>query len=293
VPLMLEKEGLAERVCDRLSLEQRAADLSDWIAMVERKRRPTQKVRVGIVGKYVELHDAYLSVSESLAHGGIHNEACVEIDWIQSEDITEETAPRRLSGLDGILVPGGFGDRGIEGKIATAKYARENNIPYFGLCLGLQVAVIEFSRNVLGYKDANSTEFSPKSPHPVIDLMEDQRKIDMKGGTMRLGHYECRLRPGTLARAAYGTDLITERHRHRFEVNNHFRSEMEAHGLVMAGLNEELDLVEIIELPSHPWYVGVQFHPEFKSRPNRAHPLFRDFIKAALEHKGKQLEIKL
>jgi CTP synthase len=293
VPLMLEAEGLAERVCQKLSLEPKEADLAEWKAMVEMKKRPAQKVRVGIVGKYVELHDAYLSVSESLVHGGIHNGACIEIEWIQSEDITEETAPRKLAGLDGIVVPGGFGDRGIEGKITTAKFARENGIPYFGLCLGLQVAVIEYARNVLGLRDANSTEFSPMTTNPVIDLMEDQRKIATKGGTMRLGHYDCRLRPGSTARAAYGQDVIGERHRHRFELNNAYRQALEDGGLVMSGLNEELDLVEIAELPGHPWYLGVQFHPEFKSRPNRPHPLFRDFVKAALDHRGKQLEITL
>ncbi len=293
VPLMLESEGLAERVCQKLGMTNCEPNLTEWMAMVELRKRPTQKVRVGIVGKYVELHDAYLSVSESLIHGGIYNEACVEIEWIQSEDITEETAPRKLAGLDGILVPGGFGDRGIEGKITTAKYARENGIPYFGLCLGLQVAVIEFCRNVLGYKDANSTEFAEKTTHPVIDLMEDQRSIRTKGGTMRLGHYECKLREGTKARAAYGEEVIGERHRHRFELNNQYRQAMIDGGMVMSGVNEELDLVEIVELPNHPWYIGTQFHPEFKSRPNRPHPLFRDFIKAALEHKGRQLKISI
>ncbi len=293
VPLMLENEGLAERVCQKLGMVNCEPDLTEWMAMIDLRKRPTQKVRVGIVGKYVELHDAYLSVSESLIHAGIHNEACVEIEWIQSEDINEETAPRKLAGLDGILVPGGFGDRGIEGKISTAKYARENGIPYFGLCLGLQVAVIEFCRNVLGYKDANSTEFSEKTTHPVIDLMENQRSINTKGGTMRLGRYECKLKEGTKARAAYGEELISERHRHRFELNNNFRQAMINGGLVTSGVNEELDLVEIVELPDHPWYLGTQFHPEFKSRPNRPHPLFRDFIKAALERKGRQLKITM
>ncbi len=293
VPLMLESEGLAERVCQKLGMVNCEPDLSEWMAMIDLRKRPTQKVRVGIVGKYVELHDAYLSVSESLIHAGIHNEACVEIEWIQSEDINEETAPRKLAGLDGILVPGGFGDRGIEGKIITAKFARENGIPYFGLCLGLQVAVIEFCRNVLGYKDANSTEFAEKTTHPVIDLMENQRSINTKGGTMRLGRYECKLKEGTKARAAYGEELISERHRHRFELNNCFRQAMIDGGLVTSGVNEELDLVEIVELPNHPWYVGTQFHPEFKSRPNRPHPLFRDFIKAALERKGRQLKITM
>lgn len=293
VPLMLEEEGLAERVCTKLGLERCEADLSEWKAMLQRMHASSQKVTIGIVGKYVELHDAYLSVSESLIHSGIANEACVSIEWVQSEEITEETAPRMLAGLDGILVPGGFGDRGVEGMIAAARYARENGVPYFGLCLGLQVAVIEYARNVLDLKDANSTEFSPRTPHPVIDLMEDQRKIDTKGGTMRLGRYECRLQEGTKARQAYGEDSIGERHRHRFELNNNYRKALEEGGLAMSGVNEELDLVEIAELPNHPWFLGTQFHPEFKSRPNKAHPLFRDFVKAALEQKGKQLKMNL
>ena len=293
VPLMLEAEGLAERVCHRLGLERREADLTEWKQMVERKKHPSQTLKVGIVGKYVELHDAYLSVSEALCHGGIHNDTEVEIEWIQSEEITNETAPRKLAGLDGLLVPGGFGDRGIEGMIATAKYARTNNIPYFGLCLGLQVAVIEYCRNVLGFTDANSTEFAPHTTHPVIDLMEEQRCIEDKGGTMRLGHYECKLKEHSRARAAYGKEVVGERHRHRFEVDNHFRTALEEGGMVLSGINEALGLVEIIELPNHPWYIGTQFHPEFKSRPNRSHPLFRDFIKAALEHKGKQLKMKI
>lgn len=287
VPLMLEEEGLAERVCQKLGLERREPDLCEWKAMVAKQKAPTRQVRLGIVGKYVELHDAYLSVSESLTHAGIHNDATVKIEWIQSEEITEETAPRKLAGLDGILVPGGFGDRGIEGKITTAKYAREHGIPYFGLCLGLQVAVIEYSRNVLGLAGANSTEFEPETAHPVIDLMESQRNVEKKGGTMRLGHYDCRLVPGTKALSAYGHENISERHRHRFELNNAYRARLEQGGMVMAGVNDALDLVEIVEVPNHPWYVGVQFHPEFKSRPNRPHPLFFGFVKAALANSQK------
>ncbi len=288
VPLMLEDEGLAERACQKLGLACKEPDLTEWRALVEKQRTPNRQVRIGIVGKYVELHDAYLSVSESLVHSAIHHNASVKIEWIQSEEINDETAPRKLAGLDGILVPGGFGDRGIEGKIATAKYARENGIPYFGLCLGLQIAVIEYSRHVLGLKDANSTEFAPETTHPVIDLMEEQRNVVKKGGTMRLGHYDCTLRHGTHARAAYGRDDISERHRHRFELNNAFRTQLEQGGMVMAGVNEKLDLVEIIELPNHPWFVGVQFHPEFKSRPNRPHPLFFGFVGAALALRGSK-----
>ncbi len=293
VPLMLENEGLAERVCTRLGLIPCEPDLTEWKRMVERLKHPRQRVKVGIVGKYVELHDAYLSVSEALCHGGIHNDTDVDIEWIQSEEITAETAPRKLAGLDGIVVPGGFGDRGIEGMIATAQYARTNGIPYFGLCLGLQIAVIEYSRHVLGYTDAHSTEFAPGSTHPVIDLMEDQRNVENKGGTMRLGHYDCKLLEGSLAHAAYGEDVIGERHRHRYEVNNRFRAELQRQGMRLSGMNEALDLVEIVEVPEHPWYLGTQFHPELKSRPNRPHPLFRDFVKAAVEHRGRQIEMTL
>ncbi len=293
VPLMLENEGLAERVCSRLGLIPCEPDLTEWKRMVERLKHPRQRVKVGIVGKYVELHDAYLSVSEALCHGGIHNDTDVDIEWIQSEEITAETAPRKLAGLDGIVVPGGFGDRGIEGMIATAQYARTNGIPYFGLCLGLQIAVIEYSRHVLGYTDAHSTEFAPGSTHPVIDLMEDQRNVENKGGTMRLGHYDCKLLEGSLAHAAYGEDVIGERHRHRYEVNNRFRAELQRQGMRLSGMNEALDLVEIVEVPEHPWYLGTQFHPELKSRPNRPHPLFRDFVKAAVEHRGRQIEMTL
>ena len=293
VPLMLENEGLAERACSRLGLTPCEPDLNEWKKMVERLKHPRQRVKVGIVGKYVELHDAYLSVSEALCHGGIHNDTDVDIEWIQSEEITAETAPRKLAGLDGIVVPGGFGDRGIEGMIATAQYARTNGIPYFGLCLGLQIAVIEYSRHVLGYADAHSTEFAPSSAHPVIDLMEDQRNVESKGGTMRLGHYDCKLAEGSVARAAYGEEVIGERHRHRYEVNNRFRAELQRHGLRLSGMNEALDLVEIVEVPEHPWYLGTQFHPELKSRPNRPHPLFRDFVKAAVDHRGRQIEMTL
>ncbi len=293
VPLMLENEGLAERVCTRLGLIPCEPDLTEWKRMVERLKHPRQRVKVGIVGKYVELHDAYLSVSEALCHGGIHNDTDVDIEWIQSEEITAETAPRKLAGLDGIVVPGGFGDRGIEGMIATAQYARTNGIPYFGLCLGLQIAVIEYSRHVLGYTDAHSTEFAPGSTHPVIDLMENQRNVENKGGTMRLGHYDCKLLEGSLAHAAYGEDVIGERHRHRYEVNNRFRAELQRQGMRLSGMNEALDLVEIVEVPEHPWYLGTQFHPELKSRPNRPHPLFRDFVKAAVEHRGRQIEMTL
>lgn len=293
VPLMLEEEGLARQVCRLLSLPDKHADLSEWKAMVDRQMRIDHRVTVGLVGKYVELHDAYLSVAESLIHGGIYNNTHVDIRWIQSENITPDNYIRELKDLDGILVPGGFGDRGIEGKILAARCAREYRIPYLGLCLGMQVAVIDFARSVLDYDDAHSTEFCPETTHPVIDLMEEQRSIDAKGGTMRLGQYHCRLVPGSVSMKAYGETDIMERHRHRYEFNNAYRQEFSDSGMVVGGYNPELDLVEIIELSDHPFFVGVQFHPEFKSRPNRPHPLFRDFIAAVLNHQGKQVTMDI
>jgi CTP synthase len=238
------------------------------------------------VGKYVELKDAYLSVAEALKHAGIDNSAEVDIAWIQSEDVNEENYEEVLKDCDGILVPGGFGDRGIEGKILAAKYARENKKPYLGICLGMQIAVIEFARSVLGYTDANSSEFNPKSNHAVIDIMEEQKEIGSKGGTMRLGSYPCKLIDGTKTKAAYGDlDTINERHRHRYEFNNKFREECQEKGLIISGLSPDNKLVEIIELKDHPWFVGCQFHPEFKSRPTRSHPLFKNLIKASIELK--------
>ena len=246
---------------------------------------PASRVRIGVVGKYIDLQDAYKSVYESLTHGGIANDCGVEIVRLDAEDIENRGAEAVLKGLDGICVPGGFGDRGVEGKISAVKYARENKIPYYGLCLGMQVVVIEFARNVAGLEGANSTEMDPQTPHPVIDIMEAQRTVTAKGGTMRLGSYECALTEGSLARAAYGKPHIVERHRHRFEFNNKYRDTLVKAGLRIGGINPQSDLVEIAEIPDHPWFVGVQYHPEFKSKPTAAHPLFAAFIKAAMQRK--------
>ncbi|WIF96026.1 CTP synthase [Caminicella sporogenes] len=285
VPLLLEKEGLPQIVCSRLNLECGEPDLEEWKKIVEIERNPKSEVKIALVGKYVELKDAYMSVAESLKHAGIANEAKVNIDWIHSEHVTEENVEKLLKNADGILVPGGFGDRGIEGKILAVKYARENKIPYFGICLGMQLAVIEFARNVIGLKDAHSSELNPETTNPVIDLMPEQEDIEDMGGTMRLGVYPCKIYEGTKAHEAYGEDLIYERHRHRYEFNNHYREILTNAGLVISGISPDERLVEIIELKDHPWFVAGQFHPEFKSRPTKAHPLFKDFIKAALNFK--------
>lgn len=285
VPLMLEKEGLADIVCKRLRLLCKEPDLAGWIEMVEKQKNFKENVTIALVGKYVELHDAYLSVAESLRHGGIANDADVKIDWVNSENLDKANIRDYLGKADGILVPGGFGDRGIEGKILAAQYARENKVPYFGICLGMQMAVIEFARNICKMKDAHSSEFNNTTAHPVIDLMPEQKDIEDMGGTMRLGLYPCKILNNTRAREIYNDELIYERHRHRYEFNNRFRGEMVEKGLVLSGLSPSERLVEIIELKDHPWFVGVQFHPEFKSRPNRPHPLFRDFIGASLDHK--------
>ena len=284
-PLVMEKEGLALAVCHHLGLDAPVPDLSDWEQMVGRIKHAQAEVTIGVVGKYVALPDAYISISESLRHAGIPNDAQVRVRLIDSESLTRENAGEVLEDCDGILVPGGFGDRGIEGKIEAIRYARVNNIPYFGVCLGMQLAVVEFSRNVLGYGDANSTEFCEKSGYPVIHIMPDQEKVNQKGGTMRLGLYPCNLRGNSLSRGLYGEALIYERHRHRYELNNDYRDELEGKGLHIAGISPDGRLVEIVELAGHPWFVGVQFHPEFKSRPNRPHPLFCGFVKAALAHR--------
>lgn len=286
VPVMLAKEGLDTVVCRKLDLGDNPPDLGDWNDMLRRMRTANREVKIGLVGKYVNLHDAYLSVVEALHHGGYENEANVTIEWIDSEFVTEQNVGEKLRGVDGILVPGGFGDRGIEGMIIAAKYARENKIPYFGICLGLHIATIETARSLCGL-DANSVEFDEDSPAPVIDIMPDQKNITEKGGTMRLGHYPCKLVEGSRVREIYGEEEISERHRHRYEVNNDFRDALEKAGLRIAGMSPDGRLVEIMERGDHPWFVGVQFHPEFKSRPNRAHPLFRDFIRASLENSGK------
>mgnify|MGYP002802655371 FL=1 len=280
-PAMLEGENLSSIVCRKLGLSPREIDLSDWNAMLRRAKSCDKKVRIALVGKYVQLHDAYLSVAEALAHAGFENGAKVEIDWVDSEELTPESAPRALQGADGILVPGGFGGRGIEGKIAAAKYARENDVPYLGICLGMQTAVIEFARDVLGISDADSSEFSPAGAHSVIDIMPDQLGVKL-GGTMRLGAYPCKVREGTKLFAAYGEALISERHRHRYEFNNDYRAAFEGAGMVLSGTSPDGRLVEAVEIPRNRFFVGVQFHPEFKSRPNAAHPLFREFVRAAL-----------
>nr|WP_273222715.1 CTP synthase [Geosporobacter ferrireducens] len=287
VPLMLEKEGLADMVCERLEIQCGPVDLTEWIETVEKERNAKDTVKIALVGKYVELHDAYLSVAEALKHAGIANGVKVDIDWVHSEDVTEENVAEYLKNAEGILIPGGFGDRGIDGKIAAIRYARVNKIPMFGICLGMQLAVVEFARNVAGLKGAHSSELNPDTPYPVIDLMPDQKDIENMGGTMRLGIYPCKIYNGTKAEDAYGEDLIYERHRHRYEVNNQFRDQLQAAGLIISGISPDERLVEIVELPDHPWFVAGQFHPEFKSRPTRPHPLFRNFIKASYENKKK------
>jgi CTP synthase len=287
VPLMLEKEGLAEIVCKKLNLKCCEPDLADWIQMVDKSKKLGNCITIALVGKYVELHDAYLSIVESLKHGGIANDTDVKIKWINSEYLCNENADEVFQDTDGILVPGGFGDRGIEGKIFAAGFARRNNIPYFGICLGMQMAVVEFARNVAELEDAHSSEFSEGIRYPVIDLMPEQKDVDEKGGTMRLGQYPCIIKEGTIASAAYKQSLIHERHRHRYEFNNKYRELLREKGMVISGTSPDSRFVEMIELTNHPWFVGVQFHPEFKSRPNRAHPLFTDFIRAALQYKNR------
>ena len=287
VPLWLEKEGLADVVCHHLKLECRQPDLKEWQEMIGRVHSCNKKVTIGLVGKYVELEDAYLSVAEALRHGGFENSVEVDIKWIQSENLNENTVAEMLHGCDGIIVPGGFGDRGIEGMIEAIKYAREHKIPMFGICLGMQMSVVEFARHVAGLEGANSSEFGD-TPYPVIDIMDSQKDITEKGGTMRLGLYPCKLADDSRCAEIYSApqNLIRERHRHRWEFNNEYRKLLEDKGLMLAGLSPDEKLVEIVELPKnvHPWFVGVQFHPEFKSRPNRAHPLFRDFIRASIEY---------
>lgn len=281
VPLALEKQDFAIKVCKRLGLPLREAKLDDWRNMVDRIRYPKEKVKIAIVGKYVALHDAYISVVESLKHGAISNDVCVDIKWVDSEKLSVENCCEELSNIDGILVPGGFGSRGIEGKICAVQFARENKIPFFGICLGLHMAIVEFSRNVIKLKGAHSTEFDADTPYPVIDFLPEQKNITVLGGTMRLGKYPCKLKEGTLARQAYGMELISERHRHRYEVNNDFRQILEDNGMILCGTSPDDHIVEMIELKDHPWFVACQFHPEFKSRPNNPHPLFAAFIKAA------------
>jgi len=290
VPLILHAEGLGDYVARHLGLEGHEEDLSAWEEMVRRIKSADRDVAIGIVGKYVDLPDAYLSIIESLKHGGFAHSARVNIVWVASDDVTRENAESVLSGLDGILVPGGFGVRGVDGKVEAIRYARENNVPFLGICLGLQCAVIEAARNLCGLEKANSSEFDPATPDPVIDLLPSQRDVDEMGGTMRLGLYPCKLSEDSLAFACYGEEVIYERHRHRYEVNNHYRTALQEAGIVFSGVSPDGRLVEIIERRDHPWFLACQFHPEFKSRPNRPHPLFREFVGAALRRRMGQAE---
>ena len=292
LPVALQKEGLDDLVVDLFTLKAPAPEKNIWEEIVVRIKNPAHQVRIGVVGKYIELQDAYKSVYESVTHAGIANNAKVEIVRIDAEDLEKKNGLAVLKNLDGILVPGGFGDRGTEGKIAAARFARENKIPYYGLCLGLQIAVIEYSRNVLGLEGANSTEFDPKTPHPVINMMEEQKQVIDKGATMRLGSYECALTPGTIAGKAYAKESIRERHRHRFEVNNAYVGQLQRSGMIVSGINPRRNLVEIIELKNHPWFVAVQFHPEFQSKPNLPHPLFAAFVGAAVKNRKDETKKK-
>lgn len=282
-PLMLERSNFSQVVCRELGIQAPAPDLREWTQMVEDSRTASKQVRIGLVGKYVSLHDAYLSVAEALRHAGFYHRTRVEIEWIDSEQITEDLCSQRLCGLDGIIIPGGFGSRGIEGMILCAQYAREHKIPYFGICLGMQVAVMEYARNVAGIPDAGSGEFDEQCPHKVIDFMPGQSGEINKGGTLRLGAYPCQIQSGTMMQRCYGTSVISERHRHRYEVNNDYREQLESRGLVLSGTSPDGRLVETVELADSPFYVGVQYHPEFKSRPNNPHPLFKGFIGAAVQ----------
>ena len=282
-PLLLEREGLADCVCRKLGLGNVQPDLTEWTAMVRRIKAAKRHVRIALVGKYIQLHDAYLSVSESLFHAAAANDAVCDIKWVDSEELTQENINDVLGDCEGILVPGGFGDRGIEGMILAARYAREKDVPYLGICLGMQIAVIEFARNVVGWADANSAEFTSSSLHRVIDLMPEQQGITAKGGTMRLGQYPCALDKESKAYELYGEETVYERHRHRYELNNDFREELCEKGLRLAGLSPDGRLVEVVENPANRWFVAAQFHPEFKSRPNKPQPLFYGFVKAALE----------
>jgi len=283
VPLNLQKEGLDSIAMYKLNLKYRVSDMQNWKNLVDLINNLEGSVKIGIVGKYTNLKDSYISIVESLNHGGYNSRKSVVIEWINSEELeNEQDCNAILSGIDGLLVPGGFGLRGIDGKINAIKYAREKSIPFFGICLGMQCAVIEFARNVLGMQDANSSEFDSDTKNPVIDLMLEQKKVNDLGGTMRLGAYPCKLKPGTTAFKAYNEEMISERHRHRYELNNKYIEKLASGGMVVSGIYPEKNLAEIVEISDHPWFIGVQFHPEFKSRPDRPHPLFRDFISSAV-----------
>jgi len=294
VPLYMNKEGADTLILEKLGLEKRELDLSVWEEIVYRIKNPDDNVTIGVVGKYVNLKDAYISLNEALVHAGVANKLKVEIKWIDAEDVETLQLDKYFDDVDGILVPGGFGERGVEGKIRAINFARNKDIPFFGICLGMQCAVIEFARNVLKFEEAHSTEFNPETKYPVIDYMHEQKKIKNYGGTMRLGAYRCRLKEGTRAFLAYNQREISERHRHRLEFNNDFRDEFIKAGLIISGVNPDRDLVEIVELKSHRWFLGCQFHPEFKSKPTAAHPLFSSFIAAAYkfkQEKAKEVEI--
>ena len=286
-PLAMEREHLAQVACECLHLPCPEPDLTDWTAMVDALRHPTSKVRIAIVGKYIQLHDAYISVVEALKHGGIASHSVVELKWVDSELVNDANAAEYLSDVDGILVPGGFGDRGIEGKISAIRYARENNVPFLGLCLGMQMAIVEFARHVIGYDDAHSVELDPNTTHPMIHLMPDQDGIEDIGGTLRLGSYPCILDKNTKAYELYGDETIHERHRHRYEVNNDYREVLRQAGMTLSGISPDGRIVEMIELKEHPFFLATQAHPELKSRPNRPHPLFRGFVAAALEYQNQ------
>ncbi|HZK12510.1 MAG TPA: CTP synthase [Atribacterota bacterium] len=283
VPIIFEEQKLGDLIIKLLNLRCLGPDLQDWKNMVDKIYHPKREVNIGVVGKYISLKDAYMSITEALLHGGIDNDCRVKIKRIDSDEVKKHSPKDLFKDVNGILIPGGFGKRGIEGKIETVKYARDNKIPFLGICLGMQCAVIEFARSEINLEGANSSEFDPQTPFPVIDLLPEQKKIKIKGGTMRLGTYSCKLEKDSLAFKIFKQELIYERHRHRYEFNNIFKDDFSKHGLKFSGMNHDLNLVEIVELSNHPWFIGVQFHPEFKSRPNRAHPLFREFIKAAIE----------
>jgi CTP synthase len=288
VPLLLHEQGLDRQVCQRLDLDVKEPDLRPWRAMVQKILEPSRRVQVAVVGKYTDLTDSYTSIREALVHGGIANDAGVDLTWIASDDFRDQTeAGRLLAGYDALLVPGGFGVRGVEGMVEAVRWAREHQLPFFGICLGMQVAIIEFTRHVCQLPETNSSEFAAECENPVISLLSSQRDVENLGGTMRLGAYPCRLRPGSRVAQIYGTDQVSERHRHRYEVNNSYRDLLAEYGMRCTGLSPDGSLVEMVELPEHPWFIGCQFHPELRSRPNRPHPLFASFIKAALEHQQR------
>jgi CTP synthase len=290
VPLIFEEGGVGDIIAKKLSLKTSKSDLSRWREFVEKVKQPRQRVKIAICGKYVDLIDSYKSIIEAFVHAGVANDAQVELKWVDSEELEKIGPAALLQDVAGLLIPGGFGQRGIEGKVAAAKFARERKLPFFGICLGMQCAIIEFARNVCGLAGANGSEFSPTTSYPVVDLMAEQKKVHHLGGTMRLGAFDCQLKPGSLVAKIYQTELIRERHRHRYEVNNHYVRDFERKGMLATGINPQTNLVEIIELKDHPWFVGVQFHPELKSRVLNPHPLFKEFVRAAVAHQNLHRE---